>query len=580
MTDTIEDMKDDTEVDYADKEDLMNHKIEDLFYSSHPISKYFRGQAAYFLYIFRVAEYLYIAIYMDWTVAFRHPINFFILLIFFVVSSALLFVAGLFLLTHYLVSTLLRCTPKHNTVIESWTEILKKVNPDSNLIDDLKNGMKLLGTRMGTKSQNELENLERLNKLKAILFFSTLVYKRETEVTSKIQNCINELENNLKDEQEHDKKIYKKVYERLLKYEKKIKDDNNNIENDENENKYTADNIERKIRDMIDKDENKVRDHQFKDFDLNYLNFTSVSELNTSDGGSFCGMFWSDIENFIVVSFKGTTPTNFAEWLGNLTFQCVDARSYLFGQVHRGFYNYLFPIDEERAGKNYPCQKIIDAINIKATTLKKKNGSKVNLWITGHSLGGALATLFYSRLLNINFSHESWELQGAFTFASPAVGDLHFSAQLSSLINDPRNLSKPLWRIVLNHDIIPKLPYRACNKGMRKYGYNYNILMNFAQVGDKITFYGGENNPSSIKEFFSYTSDTNYNGKERVNRLISYCKRYRQKKDEKWAILKRILRSILLPFYIPQMIKSHGTGGYFEALIYYEKKISKKDKTK
>ena len=136
-------------------------------------------------------------------------------------------------------------------------------------------------------------------------------------------------------------------------------------------------------------------------------------------------------------------------------------------QVHRGFY---------RAGKNYPCQKIIDAINLKATTLKNKNGKKVNLWITGHSLGGALATLFYSRLLNIDYYHDAWELQGAYTFASPAVGDLHFSAQLSSLINDPRNSAKPLWRVVLNDDIIPKLPYRACNKDKRKYGYHYNII--------------------------------------------------------------------------------------------------------
>ncbi|RIA79009.1 hypothetical protein C1645_841791, partial [Glomus cerebriforme] len=71
--------------------------------------------------------------------------------------------------------------------------------------------------------------------------------------------------------------------------------DENNIESDKNEKEYTFENIEHKIRDIIDKEENKVRD-QIKDFDLN---FTSVSELNTSDGGSFCGMFWSDIENFI-----------------------------------------------------------------------------------------------------------------------------------------------------------------------------------------------------------------------------------------------------------------------------------------
>src|SRR6266496_5818096 len=88
-------------VNCTDKEILMNYRIEDLFYGHH--SNYslgrFRihGQAAYFLYILRVFKYLYVAIYMDWTIIFRHPINFFLLVTFFSVSISLLFVAGIFL---------------------------------------------------------------------------------------------------------------------------------------------------------------------------------------------------------------------------------------------------------------------------------------------------------------------------------------------------------------------------------------------------------------------------------------------------------------------------------------------------
>jgi putative lipase involved disintegration of autophagic bodies len=418
-----------------------------------------------------------------------------------------------------------------------------------------------------------------------------LVYKREKRITSKIQDCVRKLKSKLKYDDIGDQKVYKNVYETLCKYEKKkennINNSNNNIinnfigdnniinnfigdnniinnfinnfnNNNHNQNIYTFENIERKIRDMIVEDDEKIKE-QIKEFDLN---FTSVSELNTDDGGSSCGMFWSDKENCIIIAFKGTSTTNFAEWLSNLTFQCVDARNYLFGQVHKGFYDYLFPIDEESAGKNYPCQKIIEAINCKATTLKNKNDKKVNLWITGHSLGGALATLFYARLLNINYSHESWELQGAVTFASPAVGDINFSTQLASLINDPRNLTKPLWRIVLNNDIVPKLPYRACNKRMKKYGYHYNVLMNYAQVGDKVTFYSGDRDPSSIKEFFSNASDTDNNIGEHVNRLKSYCKNYcKVKKTD----------SIFRYFSY-----RHSAKSYFRALIEYENKIGKK----
>ncbi|CAG8724705.1 8720_t:CDS:2 [Rhizophagus irregularis] len=527
MSEIIEEAinSEDKKVDFSDDEILMDHRIEDLFYGHHPglslgrATSIFRsrGQLAYFLYINRVTKYLFVAIYMDWTILFRHPVNFFLLVIFFATSISLLFVAGIFIPIY----TFYRyCTKsEREPVINVWGKIAKIPPPNRNLINDLMEGMKLLGNntkRTIIKDEKKIgalgerENLKRVSKLKSLLFFSTLVYKRESKITYKIQGCVRKLKN-----------------------------------------------IEHKIRDMIGKDEKKIKE-QIKEFDLN---FTSISELNTDDGGSFCGMFWSDKENFIIIAFKGTTPTNFAEWLGNLTFQCVDARNYLFGQVHRGFYNYLFPLDEESAGKNYPCQKIIESINCKATTLKNMNGRKVNLWITGHSLGGALATLFYARLLNINYTHESWELQGAITFASPAVGDINFSTQLAALINDPRNLAKPLWRIVLNDDIVPKMPYRACNKRMRKYGYHYNVLMNYAQVGDKVTFYGNDHDPTSIKEFFSNESDKDDNIGEHVNRLKSYCKNYCKKKKSKPLGIFR---------------HRHGSNSYFKALIDYEKKIGKK----
>src|SRR4051794_17120220 len=153
-------------------------------------------------------------------------------------------------------------------------------------MDDLKNGMELLGTKKESNPsvEDEGEDLERLNKLKTILFFSTLVYKRETEVTKKIQGCINKLKSGLKYDEKYDQIIYKEVYEMLRKYEKRFntKESNENVEEniytfenigrkildmidkDEEKNTYTFENIERKIRDMIDKDEEDVRE-QIKD---------------------------------------------------------------------------------------------------------------------------------------------------------------------------------------------------------------------------------------------------------------------------------------------------------------------------
>jgi hypothetical protein len=106
------------------------------------------------------------------------------------------------------------------------------------------------------------------------------------------------------------------------------------------------------------------------------------------------------------------------------------------------------------------------------------------------------------------------------------------------------------------------MPYRACNKRMRKYGYHYNVLMNYAQVGDKITFYGGDHDPTSIKDFFNHNENIiDNNITEHINRLKSFCKNYcKEKKNISFSIFRH----------------RHGSNSYFRALIDYEKKISKK----
>lgn len=64
------------------------------------------------------------------------------------------------------------------------------------------------------------------------------------------------------------------------------------------------------------------------------------------------------------------------------------------------------------------------------------------LWLTGHSLGGALATLAAAHLGNE-------AVQGLYTFGSPRVGDARFVAGLT----EPTHL-----RFVHRDDIVPSLP--------------------------------------------------------------------------------------------------------------------------
>jgi hypothetical protein len=82
------------------------------------------------------------------------------------------------------------------------------------------------------------------------------------------------------------------------------------------------------------------------------------------------------------------------EYLIDGTIQRVDAKEYLYGEVHKGFYESLFPdplpLDETKhAGVNRtnPFQTIMETIFAVAEKLREKHGKPVNLWMTGHSLG-------------------------------------------------------------------------------------------------------------------------------------------------------------------------------------------------
>lgn len=60
------------------------------------------------------------------------------------------------------------------------------------------------------------------------------------------------------------------------------------------------------------------------------LSFRVVSELN-SPGASFCGLFWDPHANFVVVAFRGTDPTTYAEWETNFTCQMSGAEMWMSG---------------------------------------------------------------------------------------------------------------------------------------------------------------------------------------------------------------------------------------------------------
>ncbi|MGD0382749.1 MAG: lipase family protein, partial [Thermoguttaceae bacterium] len=71
------------------------------------------------------------------------------------------------------------------------------------------------------------------------------------------------------------------------------------------------------------------------------------------------------------------------------------------------------------------------------------------LWVTGHSLGGAMATLASVRLAS-----DGYNVRAVYTYGSPRVGD--------RLFRDSYSLAN--YRFVNDNDLVPHLPFRWCYK--------------------------------------------------------------------------------------------------------------------
>ncbi len=153
--------------------------------------------------------------------------------------------------------------------------------------------------------------------------------------------------------------------------------------------------------------------------------------------------FVANNEKFAIVVFRGSDArlrvgdSNpgyiFADWMANFNFlpEAWDQG----GNVHRGFKAALLEIWTDL--EDY------------VSNLQKDN---LKIWITGHSLGAALATLAADRYGNV---------QGLYTYGSPRVGDQDFK----------KDFNVNTYRFVNNSDVVTKVPPSGmyCHVGELKY---------------------------------------------------------------------------------------------------------------
>jgi hypothetical protein len=141
-----------------------------------------------------------------------------------------------------------------------------------------------------------------------------------------------------------------------------------------------------------------------------------------------------------ILSFRGTEPTNLISWL---TDSDVSQRNFAgTGQVHEGFYENLQAVWED---VDETIDKATDRLGDSTKAVQK-------LFITGHSLGAAMAVIAAAKLSRDGSRATRKVLSGVYTFGQPAVGDAEFVAYFEPRIGDR------LYRHDYAFDAVPRLP--------------------------------------------------------------------------------------------------------------------------
>ena len=131
-------------------------------------------------------------------------------------------------------------------------------------------------------------------------------------------------------------------------------------------------------------------------------------------------------EDVTVVVFRGTDFTEVSDWLANIGRSATDTPH---GSVHRGFFDAYQSMKDQ-----------VDAILAERDT--------AHLWVTGHSLGGALALMCAYDLE----ANEDRRLDGLITFGQPMATRQQFADYIDDL------LIGRYARFVNRDDIVPRVP--------------------------------------------------------------------------------------------------------------------------
>ena len=149
----------------------------------------------------------------------------------------------------------------------------------------------------------------------------------------------------------------------------------------------------------------------------------------------------------VLIAFNGSESAQ--DWFGNA--KLIQKEGFTPGtKIHGGFKDSLAVVEQE-----------LDVL------LESFDANTKEIWLTGHSLGGALAVLLAAKLAAKNIP-----VSGLYTFGTPRVGDKAFADTLDEKLKDTAS-----YRLVVSGDFVPHIPPPFLSPSL-----------NYAHAGERILF--------------------------------------------------------------------------------------------
>ena len=161
-----------------------------------------------------------------------------------------------------------------------------------------------------------------------------------------------------------------------------------------------------------------------------------------------------------VLAFRGSDPVTLPTWLTDAVVRLVEREEYA-GRVHLGFASALRRTWDKIA-------RVLDVVGGKP------------LFLTGHSMGGALAVLAACRLAKLGITPVA-----TYTYGSPRVGDPAFCA----------GYALRTYRIVNRMDLVPEMPLASAKSLLPRTPRvtNEKILAKLHRLAERVPCYGHVN---------------------------------------------------------------------------------------